>query len=152
MRVGVTDDTLVEGAESFYLNLFSPTNSIVGTSRVTATIVDNDGAVGTPAIGIGDPVLDETAGEAVFVVRLDRLNGTALLSVLNEGPVLPEEMRDRLFDPMISVGKKHAKHSRLGLGLYVVRLIAEFHHGHVEANNRNDADGAIVTVTLPLAA
>ncbi len=101
---------------------------------------------------LADNAVDFGEPYSAIVVRLDRLNGTALLSVLNEGPVLPEEMRDRLFDPMISVGKKHAKHSRLGLGLYVVRLIAEFHHGHVEANNRNDAEGAMVTVTLPLAA
>ncbi len=101
---------------------------------------------------LADNAVDFGEPYSAIVVRLDRLNGTALLSVLNEGPVLPEEMRDRLFDPMISVGKKHAKHSRLGLGLYVVRLIAEFHHGHVEANNRNDAEGAMVTVRLPLAA
>jgi signal transduction histidine kinase len=39
----------------------------------------------------------------------------------------------------------------LGLGLYIVRLIAEFHHGKVRADNRDDGGGVVVTVMLPLA-
>jgi signal transduction histidine kinase len=39
----------------------------------------------------------------------------------------------------------------LGLGLYIVRLIAEFHGGRARAENRNDGGGVVVTVTLPLA-
>ncbi len=101
---------------------------------------------------LADNAMDFGTPGSPIVVRLERLNGSALLSVLNEGQTLPEQMRDRLFDPMVSVGKKNAKHSRLGLGLYVVRLIAEFHHGEVAADNRDDAEGARVTVSLPLAA
>ena len=39
----------------------------------------------------------------------------------------------------------------LGLGLYIVRLIAEFHGGRADARNRPDGTGVVVTVTLPLA-
>ena len=52
---------------------------------------------------------------------------------------------------MVSLGKKNAKQSRLGLGLYVVRLIAEFHEGKVQAGNRSDVPGAVFTVSFPLA-
>ncbi|MEA3149165.1 MAG: Histidine kinase, gyrase and HSP90-like ATPase, partial [Gammaproteobacteria bacterium] len=37
-----------------------------------------------------------------------------------------------------------------GLGLYIVRLIAEFHGGTAVAANRADGAGAIFTVILPL--
>jgi signal transduction histidine kinase len=40
----------------------------------------------------------------------------------------------------------------LGLGLYIVRLIAEFHRGAVRADNRSDATGVVVTVTMPVIA
>jgi two-component system sensor histidine kinase ChvG len=40
----------------------------------------------------------------------------------------------------------------LGLGLYIVRLIAEFHRGTVRADDRADGAGVVVTVLLPLAA
>jgi two-component system sensor histidine kinase ChvG len=38
----------------------------------------------------------------------------------------------------------------LGLGLYIVRLIAEFHGGRAIAANRDDGQGVTVSVTLPL--
>ena len=37
-----------------------------------------------------------------------------------------------------------------GLGLYIVRLIAEFHGGSATAANRPDDSGATFTVILPL--
>jgi len=36
------------------------------------------------------------------------------------------------------------------LGLYIVKLIAEFHGGTARAANREDAGGAVFTVTLPM--
>lgn len=99
-----------------------------------------------------DNAVDFSDQASTIIVRLEKLNGNARLSVLNEGKALPEDMREHLFDPMVSLGKKNAKQSHLGLGLYVVRLIAEFHHGRIEATNRPDAEGAMFTVSLPLTA
>ena len=105
-------------------------------------------------------MLDKLADNAVdfgeegspILVRLEKRDNQARLVVINQGQSLPHTMGDRLFDPMVSVGKKNAKQSRLGLGLYVVKLIAEFHEGKVEAGNRPDENGAVFTVSLPLAA
>ncbi len=105
-------------------------------------------------------MLDKLADNAVdfgkegspILFRLDELNNYARLTIINQGQLLPHTMTDRLFDPMVSLGKKNAKQSRLGLGLYVVKLIAEFHEGQVEAANRPDDAGAMFTVSLPLAA
>ena len=72
VRIGVKEDSLVESDESFDLKLNSPTNVILGTDRALATIVDNDRASGTPVIRVSDPVIDESAAEAVFVLSLDR--------------------------------------------------------------------------------
>jgi len=60
------------------------------------------------------------------------------------------QLRERLFDPMVSFGKTNAKHSHLGLGLFVVRLISEYHNGSAWAENRNDVEGVTVTVSIPL--
>jgi len=101
---------------------------------------------------LADNAVDFGEAGSPIVVRLDRFGNQARISVLNHGPWLPETMQGRLFDPMISVGKKNAKQSRLGMGLYIVRLIAEYHSGNVEACNRSDVPGAMFTVSLPLAA
>jgi len=80
-------------------------------------------------------------------------DGVARLRVANEGPRLPAAMAGRLFDSMVSVrdpGQAGGPH--LGLGLYIVRLIAQFHGGRAFADDRPDGLGVVVTVELPLAA
>jgi dedicated sortase system histidine kinase len=73
------------------------------------------------------------------------------LSVANQGPPLPVKMHGRLFDSMVSVRTEQSRDQpHLGLGLYIVRLIAEFHGGRATAMNRADAQGVIVSVDLPL--
>ena len=58
----------------------------------------------------------------------------------------------RLVESMVSVREDGQRSERvhLGLGLYIVRLIAEAHRGTVHADNRGDGSGVVVTVALPL--
>ncbi|HEX9182359.1 MAG TPA: ATP-binding protein [Burkholderiales bacterium] len=91
------------------------------------------------------------AGEPVRIA-LQAREEAALLTVENRGPRLPAEMRGRLFDSMVSLRGEHAGQGpHLGLGLYVARLIAEFHGGTIEALDLPDGDGVAVRVRLPLA-
>lgn len=90
------------------------------------------------------------AGGAVRV-RLQGQGRYALLAVQNKGPALPAQMRARLFESMVSVRETRAGAApHLGLGLYVARLIAEFHGGAIEATDAPGGDGVIVRVHLPL--
>jgi dedicated sortase system histidine kinase len=84
-------------------------------------------------------------------VALERSNGSALLAVANKGPLLPEDMRARLFESMISIRQAGDAAPHLGLGLYVARLIAEFHGGTIEAANLASGEGVEVRVRLPIA-
>lgn len=88
-------------------------------------------------------------------VDLWRFGRSVTLSVRNEGPRLPSEMGHRLFESMVSVRPDGTRGDggtpHLGLGLYIVRLIAEFHGGTVAAHDRPDGRGVIVSTTLPLA-
>jgi len=87
-----------------------------------------------------------------ILVRLERDDAGLRLSVENEGPPLPDAMSGRLFDSMVSVrGDQRNDAPHLGLGLYIVRLIAEGHRGHAVAQNRDDGRGVMVSVTLPYA-
>lgn len=62
------------------------------------------------------------------------------ISVANSGPPLPAKMQERLFDSLVSMrdaGSLRAAGEvpHLGLGLYIVRLIAEAHDGSALAYN-----------------
>jgi signal transduction histidine kinase len=100
----------------------------------------------------------------------------AEIRVANSGPPLPPAMQERLFDSLVSVrpsaparpvsaihgvpgtwaparrsgeaGSARADAPHLGLGLYVVRMIADLHRG--EARARNLADGSGVEFMLVL--
>ena len=79
------------------------------------------------------------------------LRDHAVIKVSNAGPNLPEEMKDRLFDSMISVRpQEKQKQPHLGMGLHIARLITDFHGGHIRAENRSDREGVVVTVVIPL--
>ena len=94
---------------------------------------------------IDNAIRFSTVGD--IVVQISLAHELISLSVLNRGPALPQDIEHRLFDPMVS-SAKDARQAHLGLGLYVVRLIAEFHGGTVKAENRQDRSGVVVTVTL----
>ncbi|MEZ5652985.1 MAG: histidine kinase dimerization/phospho-acceptor domain-containing protein [Burkholderiaceae bacterium] len=69
------------------------------------------------------------------------------IAMHNTGAPLPDLMADSLFDSMVSVrGEGRAGDSHLGLGLYLVRLIAEFHGGEPFA--RNEVGGVAVGFTI----
>jgi dedicated sortase system histidine kinase len=78
-------------------------------------------------------------------------NGCWAISVDNDGPTLPPEMQQRLFEPMVSMRDRGNDDVHLGLGLHVARLISEFHGGTITARNRETGDGVRVTLALPAA-
>ncbi len=67
------------------------------------------------------------------------------LSIADNGPGLPDSFGERWFEPYTT-----SKAKGTGLGLAVVKKIAEEHGGSVRAENRG-AGGAVFTVRLPLA-
>ena len=94
----------------------------------------------------------EFADGGAIAVRLEQADGDVQLSVSNDGPPLAAGMQSRLFDSMVSVrAAGDAGEPHLGLGLYIVRVIAEFHGGRAQAANKPDGSGVIVVVTLPAA-
>ena len=70
----------------------------------------------------------------------------AILAVENDGPPLPEAMVTRLFDSMVSLREPEVPRTEahLGLGLYIVRLVAEFHQGTVRAMNLSGRRGSAI--------
>jgi signal transduction histidine kinase len=96
--------------------------------------------------------VDFSRGGEPVRVSLSIADGAALLTVANQGPPLPEAMRGKLFDSMVSVrGSGASGEPHLGLGLYVARLIAEFHGGAIRAENLTPGSGVAVTASFRLA-
>jgi two-component system sensor histidine kinase ChvG len=101
-----------------------------------------------------DNAVDFSAEGATIDVVLTADSTHAELSVANPGPPLPPEAATKLFE---SLWQYRATESdtplkrlrpHFGLGLYIVRLIAEFHGGSARATNLPGDAGARFTVRL----
>ena len=106
-------------------------------------------------------LLDKVITNAVEFSQDSKLFVTAELKskditihISNNGILLPETMEQRLFDSMVSMRNtpqtKEDKTPHLGLGLYIARLISEFHQGKIVASNHHNPQGVTVSITLPL--
>ena len=83
-------------------------------------------------------------------IQLDCFAETLQISVSNRGPVMNEAVLKSAFDSMVSHrGPQNRLH--FGLGLYVVRVIAEHHGGVAKAVNLPDSSGVAMVVQLPVA-
>ncbi len=81
-------------------------------------------------------------------LKLERRGFWWRIAISNPGPVLPADPL-RLFSPMVtSRAGSDSQGSHMGLGLYIVRLVAEYHGGEPWAQNRADGSGAEVGFTV----
>jgi two-component system sensor histidine kinase ChvG len=96
-----------------------------------------------------DNAVDFSADGATISVVLRAEPAHALLSVANPGPPLPVEGAAKLFESLWQSRAEADKRPHFGLGLYIVRLIAEFHGGTAEAHTLPGDAGAVFSIRLP---
>lgn len=83
-----------------------------------------------------------------FIVVADA--GQAVLRVEDDGPGIPQDRREEVFDRFVRLDEHRARDDGgAGLGLAIVREIVERHGGAVVVRD-SDLGGAQVVVTLPL--
>ena len=87
-----------------------------------------------------------------IALALEHGDAGVILRMANSGPLLPESLQDRLFDSLVSVRERSARGAgetpHLGLGLHVVRLVAELHNGRATAKNLADRSGVEFSLHL----
>lgn len=84
------------------------------------------------------------------LVRVDCEGKSAQLQVIDRGPGVPLEDRERIFERYARLAGTAPGRSGVGLGLYIVRTIAENHGGGVRVTE-TPGGGATFAVELPCA-
>ncbi len=134
-------------------------------SKITAgNKVDVDIAADLPMVRI-DPVLfeqvlfnllDNAAKYAeqgsTIAVNAWRNGGFVFVEVVDEGPGIPSDSLERIFDSFYRVAKTDSVRAGTGLGLSICRGFIEAMGGTITAGNRQDRSGARFTVRLPVPA
>jgi two-component system sensor histidine kinase KdpD len=85
-----------------------------------------------------------TGTEIEIIAQIE--NGTLALTVSDDGPGLPPDQLERVFDPFQRAGT--TKTGGLGLGLAIVKGFIEVQGGRVQAANRAAGTGAVFTIYL----
>ncbi|WP_198971265.1 sensor histidine kinase [Xylophilus sp. ASV27] len=90
-------------------------------------------------------------GDVTVVVRQE--GGHAVVRVCDHGPGVPEALRERIFEPFYRLPGASEREGGVGLGLALVRSIAQRHGGSVRCEGRPDGrSGACFILELPAAA
>ncbi len=114
---------------------------VLGAQSRLRQVVDNlltNARVHTPA---GTPIQ----------VRLAAEDERAVLEVSDEGPGVPAEEADRIFERFHRIDRSRARsQGGVGLGLAIVRSVVEAHGGAV-AHRPRPGGGSVFRVSLPLA-
>ena len=86
-----------------------------------------------------------------ITVQVQRSHGRVQVSVMDEGPGIPPDAREKVFERFHSVrpdSEDFGSHS--GLGLAIARTIAQAHEGTLSASDRPDGKpGACLVLDLP---
>jgi signal transduction histidine kinase len=113
---------------------------IGGDKRLLIEAVDNL---------VGNAVKHAPAGSTV-TIEVAQSGRSAVIAVSDQGQGLTELDLKRAFRPFATLSARYkGKGSSWGLGLWIVRLIAERHGGHVDASTRGPGRGARFEVALP---
>jgi len=79
-----------------------------------------------------------------FMIRVEDAGERVRFSFSDNGPGIPEDIRDRLFETFVTSGKEDGT----GLGLAVVKKIVDEHGGSIEAESPEEG-GACFKISLP---
>jgi two-component system, OmpR family, sensor histidine kinase KdpD len=98
-------------------------------------------------------LLDNAAKYSPPGSRIDlraRTDGdTVVLEVVDEGPGIPQGDLERIFDKFYRVQAQDRQRAGTGLGLAICRGFVEAQGGRIDAKNRVDRSGAVLTVRVP---
>ena len=98
-----------------------------------------------------DNAIDFSKSNSTITVGIKNLNQNLNLFVKNHGPKIPEDVIGNVFDSMVSIRDSNPDNRlHFGMGLYVVRTIAERHGGSVKAINLPNDSGVSIEVILPV--
>jgi signal transduction histidine kinase len=85
---------------------------------------------------------------AVLSLQLDAKQ--VMLRVTDHGPGVPAALRERIFEPFYRAPGASERDGGVGLGLALVKSIAQRHGGSVRCEAATSGQGACFVVTLPL--
>ena len=138
---------------------FEEVRPVAGDRRLTADVEPGAALCGNAdelhrmILNLLENAVRHTPAGSEISLSLRLEGGNALIEVDDDGPGLPEAMREQVFERFVRgmgpADRQPANGEGTGLGLSIVRAVATAHRGEVRAE-RSERGGARFVVTLPL--
>jgi len=121
---------------------------------VPVTVKGNADALARVIVNLTDNAVRHAAGEVTLALATKRDGSTssAILTVTDDGPGIPAEERDRVFDRFYRLEQSRSRVSGgSGLGLAIVQDLVRTHGGTITLHDRDDGRGGLCAeVQIPL--
>lgn len=145
----INQSQVVEQRLNEYRHIYKDVN-IIGEVESDIGIIGNEDLIVQLLDKLVNNAIEHHAKGTPIMVKLMTVKSRSVLSVKNIGDALPEDT-DFIFGLFTST-KTNARAGNFGMGLYIARLIAEFHKGKViaEAISDTEKQGAVFSFSLPM--
>jgi signal transduction histidine kinase len=107
-------------------------------------LIDRD-RLGRAVLNIAANAKDAMKGKGEFSLQSHCDGSEAVIILMDDGPGVPESLKDRIFDPFFT----HGKPLGIGLGMSITKKIIEEHSGRVDLESGSGM-GTSFTIRLPL--
>ena len=104
--------------------------------QVLFNLLDNAGKYATPG--------------STVEVAAEKIGGQVKVEIRDEGPGVPPEDLERIFDKFFRVQASDRQRAGTGLGLPIARGFVEAMGATIVASHRTEPSGTIVTITIPI--
>jgi signal transduction histidine kinase len=122
-------------------------HDITVAAEAGATISGAEDELHRLALNLLENALRHTDPGTAVEASVERVNGQVIFSVEDDGPGIPPELHDKVFERFFRGAGDRSGSS--GLGLAIVRAVAESHHGNVTLEDPLDGRGARFVVRFP---
>ncbi len=89
--------------------------------------------------------------DSAINVRCTLETGDVYISIEDEGPGVPQDMLEKIFQPFVRVSEaRETNTGGSGIGLAIAKRVIDIHNGTISAMNKQNSKGLIVKITLPI--
>ena len=141
--------TVIASCVEAYRDVYQDRRFELSDRAVDARVLGSDDLIAQMLDKLIDNAVSFSPAASTITLTLTSSERHVGLRVTNVGPLLPDSMRNQLFDSLVSMREERSEGRHLGLGLYIVALIVDFHRGTVRAEDLPDGSGVRFVIELP---
>jgi signal transduction histidine kinase len=143
VRLGILADEVAEAVR------MSSERRVVVTKHRMAPVLGDELRLRQAIENLVGNAIKHTPEDTDVIITIDATDERGILTVEDFGPGVPEDQREAIFERFTQLNRVSGN-AGLGLGLYIVRTIAESHGGSVRVEAA-DSGGAKFVLEIPMA-